>query len=64
MIKKRNFLITKNEDEDIINIDNITSIESDGDDGTYIYSNREGRNCHVRKKRPEEILKVILGGIR
>ncbi len=64
MKKVKNFLITENEDSDIININYIVSIEN------YTYNNKSGNKTNIRlkndcnvymKEKPIEVINVITG---
>jgi len=64
MKKVKNFLITENEDSDIININYIVSIEN------YTYTDNSGNKTNIRlkndcnvymKEKPIEVINVITG---
>jgi len=60
MYKRKNFLVTENGSNDIININTIISIEKERQ-RTVIYM-IDKRYSNIENATPEEVLDIILGG--
>jgi len=61
MKRKGNFLMLENDDNDIINIRHICSLENYYKKGTKIKL-MSGSDCYIDDKTPEETLSYIAGG--